>query len=58
MLDVLNSEEINPMPLPVEKHHSAAYINEKFRLRNAGVKNRLIIDGKVRVVNKQEKIDL
>lgn len=58
MLDVINSEEINPMPLPVEKHHTAAYINEKFRLRNAGVKNRLLIDGKVRVVNKQERIDL
>ncbi len=58
MLDLLNSEEVNPLPLPVEKHHSAAYINEKFKLRNAGLKNRLIIDGKVRVMNKQERVDL
>jgi hypothetical protein len=52
MLDLVRSEEINPLPLPVEKQHTASYLNEMFKQRNAGVKNRLIVDGKVRVINK------
>ncbi len=55
MLDFVRSEEINPLPSPVEKQHTAAYINEIFKHRNADVKNRLIADGKLRVLNKQER---
>jgi len=55
MLDVVTTEETNPLPIPVEKQFNNAYINEKFHQRNAGTKNRLIIDGKIRVLNKHER---
>lgn len=44
-------EEINPLPLPVEKYHHNAYIHEKFKSRHISTKNRLVIEGKVRVAN-------
>lgn len=56
MMDVVKTEEVNPLPLPVEKKFSKQYVNEPFKHRHAGAKNRLIIDGKIRILNKEERI--
>ena len=45
MLDVVHTEEINPLPLPIEKPFANTYIYENFKQRHIGTKNRLIIDG-------------
>jgi hypothetical protein len=45
MLDVVHTEEVNPLPLPIEKPFANTYIYENFKQRHIGTKNRLIIDG-------------
>jgi hypothetical protein len=54
-MDNVVVEEQNPLPLPVEKQHNNAYMNEKFKNRHKGEKNRLLIEGKVRVANTNGK---
>ena len=43
------------MPAPVEKQFNNAYINSKFNSRRLADKNKIMIDGKIRVLNKNER---
>jgi hypothetical protein len=55
MMDINTTEEMMPLPLPVDKQFSNAYINSNFKDRNQAQKSKLLIYGQVKILSKDDR---